>query len=49
MKVFWSVVAVLAILGALRIAANEIAYSKPPLSCQVLGGNWTIWSGWRCG
>ncbi len=21
----------------------------PPLSCQILGGHWDFWNGWRCG
>lgn len=22
---------------------------NPPVSCQVLGGTWNLWTGWTCG
>jgi hypothetical protein len=26
----------------------EAQKGNPPLSCQILGGEWNIWSGWHC-
>lgn len=25
-----------------------IARDNPPLTCQILGGHWNLWSGWTC-
>lgn len=30
------------VLPALMVRDN------PPLSCQLAGGTWNLWSGWRC-
>ena len=32
----------------IRIAVNEQNKSNPPAACQVFGGQWTIWEGWKC-
>jgi hypothetical protein len=37
------------VLAAAKIAGNEQAKNSPPVSCQLLGGHWTIWDGWVCG
>lgn len=33
---------------AFHVGGAEMAKSNPPLSCQLLGGTWNIWSGWQC-
>jgi hypothetical protein len=43
----------IAILLAAFVAAHvinaEMSKNSPPVSCQLLGGHWDIWNGWRCG
>jgi len=46
--------AVLAIAAVLlyvlaRTGENEAARAHPPAVCQLLGGSWNFWDGWRCG
>lgn len=45
------VLAVLALLAyvTIRCEANVIARPMVPASCQLLGGTWDAWHGWRCG
>lgn len=43
------VLIVLLTLAAVRVAGNEMSKGSPPASCQLLGGQWTLWSGWHCG
>lgn len=31
------------VLPALAVRDN------PPLACQIAGGSWSLWDGWRCG
>lgn len=38
----------LLVYGQLRIYGNVIARESPPAACQLLGGTWGIWDGWRC-
>lgn len=53
----WSVSAVIlcviAVLLVLFVAAHVlpaiVSRSNPPVMCQVFGGHWSIWNGWRCG
>lgn len=51
-------VVILAVAGAVlviilavfaHVASNEAARSHPPLTCELFGGSWNIWDGWRCG
>ena len=35
--------------GFIRIAENEAAKNSPPGACQLMGGSWNFWDGWRCG
>lgn len=49
MKLTAVVLTVLAVLLLLRVMGNEAAKGSPPVACQLLGGQWTLWSGWRCG
>ena len=39
---------ILGLYGCARIYINEQAKNNPPASCQLLGGHWDIWKGWRC-
>ena len=49
MKV-WKVVAiVLVVLVVLHIMGNFLYKGDIPVSCQVLGGHWSLLWGWRCG
>jgi hypothetical protein len=43
------IVLVACVCIGLKIAPNLEARNSPPLSCQLLGGSWSLWSGWRCG
>ena len=38
-----------AMWAGIRVAVNEVARSSPPAECQLLGGTWNVWDGWRCG
>jgi hypothetical protein len=29
--------------------AAESQKGNPPLTCQLFGGQWNLWSGWHCG
>jgi hypothetical protein len=31
-----------------RVWLNLSAHPYPPAACQLLGGTWGPWSGWRC-
>jgi hypothetical protein len=43
----------LLLLAALFIGGHVIpalqTQNTPPAACQLLGGHWSIWSGWNCG
>jgi len=46
----WVVVALVLVAWALiRVETNIHAKAAPPAACQLLGGTWNIWDGWRCG
>jgi hypothetical protein len=47
MRPLVAVILVLAVVYCwFRVESNE---SAEPAACQLLGGQWTLWSGWRCG
>lgn len=47
-----AVAAVLLLIAAaylvVRTGSNLMQEMNPPGTCQVLGGHWDIWNGWRC-
>jgi hypothetical protein len=45
----WLAVCLVVAYGAVRIVSNEASHGAPPAACQLLGGSWDIWNGWRCG
>lgn len=48
-NVIYAILLALIVLGGLWVIHNELARSNPPAACQLFGGQWSIWSGWRCG
>jgi hypothetical protein len=34
--------------GFLRVAANWSQRGNEPSACQLMGGHWGFWDGWRC-
>jgi len=36
------------LLGGLRLWDNWNARQSPPIACQLLGGHWNLWDGWKC-
>ena len=48
-----ALVAVLILIAAiyvgLHIVNAESSKNSPPAACQLVGGHWDIWHGWRCG
>jgi len=45
-----SVLAIVVLLyGSVRVAVNVQAEHSPPAMCQLFGGSWNFWNGWRCG
>lgn len=48
-RVIIPVVTVLLVLGAVKVTADLAAKPDPPVACQLLGGQWTLWGGWQCG
>lgn len=43
------IVVVLLALFAWARVQNLEARDNPPVACQLLGGSWSLWSGWSCG
>lgn len=43
------VAAILVALGVAKLSSNMYNRDNPPVSCQLLGGNWSPLTGWRCG
>lgn len=43
------IVIVLLILGGLHEMSVFASKSNPPASCQLLGGQWNVLTGWHCG
>ena len=43
------VLVVLLTLGAVHLVSNVLSRNDPPVSCQILGGSWSLWDGWQCG
>lgn len=41
-------VVLVVIYGLARVEFNESVKHNPPETCQLLGGTWTVWDGWRC-
>lgn len=35
--------------AGVRVLHDEAVRNDPPPACQLLGGSWSIWSGWTCG
>lgn len=31
-----------------RVQSNESVRHDPPAACQLVGGTWNWWDGWRC-
>ena len=40
---------VLAVWAAIHVISAETSKDSPPAACQLIGGHWDIWNGWRCG
>lgn len=40
---------VLVLWAGYHVVHAEMTKSAPPVSCQLLGGQWNIWNGWVCG
>lgn len=49
MKLLGVILTVLAVLIAWKVGGNFLAIRHPPVSCQLLGGHWSVWDGWVCG
>jgi uncharacterized membrane protein YadS len=47
----WFILAVVAVVlfVGYHVLEAEATKSTPPAACQLLGGHWNIWGGWRCG
>ncbi len=43
------VLVILAMLGMLRMAGNELTRGDVPVACQIFGGSWDVWNGYQCG
>lgn len=43
------VLAVIVAIVVVKVSGNLLSHGSPPASCQLLGGQWSLWSGWRCG
>jgi hypothetical protein len=52
-RAIWRVYCIFFVLIGVYIAVHIIpawlSHDSPPVACQLLGGHWTIWNGWRCG
>jgi hypothetical protein len=42
------VLVIIVLIVGIRVYSNYQAKDNPPASCQLLGGTWNIWDGWRC-
>jgi hypothetical protein len=40
---------VLGLFIMLRIGHALEMRHYPPITCQLAGGHWDLWNGWRCG
>ena len=40
---------VLALWAGIHVFNALTSKNSPPAACQLLGGQWDIWNGWRCG
>lgn len=49
MKIIGIMFAVLAALGIVHEVSVFSSKNNPPVSCQILGGEWNPLTGWRCG
>lgn len=49
MKIFGVVIAVLIALGIWHELNVFASRGNPPVSCQLLGGQWNMFTGWHCG
>ena len=34
--------------GVVRVCGNDQGKHSPPAACQLAGGTWNIFDGWRC-
>jgi hypothetical protein len=41
-------IVVLGLYVGYRVYENEAARAYPPPACEVFGGSWSTWDGWRC-
>lgn len=32
-----------------HVLSAESSKGSPPAACQLVGGHWDLWNGWRCG
>jgi hypothetical protein len=42
------IVIILGVLGVFKFAHNVSVKNKPPIACELFGGNWNIFDGWSC-
>ncbi len=42
------VLVLLGLWAGYRVLHAEAVKGNPPAACQILGGQWSIWSGWQC-
>lgn len=42
------VLVIAAVWAIFHVMGNLNAKPNPPAACQLWGGHWTLWSGWRC-
>jgi hypothetical protein len=43
-----AVLLALALVIGYRIVPALLSAGSPPAACQLTGGHWSLWSGWRC-
>jgi hypothetical protein len=46
MKVFIGIILAVAVL---YMGHNVMMKNDPPAACQLIGGNWSVFTGWHCG
>ena len=42
------VLAVLVLMAVTHVISAMETHDSPPAACQLLGGSWNLWNGWRC-
>jgi hypothetical protein len=43
-----ALVIAVAVFVIAHVASAETSKDNPPAACQLSGGHWDIWNGWRC-